>query len=368
MNVTIVGGGIMGLATAWGLHRLGHRFTLIDQGPIPNPHGASADEHRVIRHAYGSASGYTRMVDDAYAAWDTLWADLSERLYVPTGVLALAADGNDWVHRSAETMAAQGRVVRWLERGELERAFPLLAPDGIEAAFLVASGGILLADRITAALAAYLNPRGAIKPMARVREIDPDRARVTLDDGTVIEADALVISAGAWVGRLVPGFTRRVTPSRQVLAYLAPPSAYAARWTIAPVIIEIGGEVGFYLVPPAGGTRMKIGDHRFSLSGNPDDDRAADLSEAESSLAACKRRLRQFERYRLLQLRACYYAVEPNERFVVEPLGAQSWVLSACSGHAFKFGALLGLRVAESVVGAGTAHPDISLWAAGEAA
>ena len=66
MKAIVVGGGIMGLATAWGLAREGHTVELFEQGPLPNPLASSMDEHRLIRHPYGDHAGYARMIDQAY--------------------------------------------------------------------------------------------------------------------------------------------------------------------------------------------------------------------------------------------------------------------------------------------------------------
>lgn len=365
MKVIVVGAGIMGLAAAWALTRRGDRVTLIDQGDIPNPLGASSDDHRIIRHPYGAMAGYAAMVDETYRAWDALWDDLGERLYVPTGVLALSSGGGSWVRDSAATLERLGKPVRWFARDDLERAFPMLSFDDVEEAFLLSSGGVLLARRITDALARHLAAAGAsLRPHRSVAEIDPERARARLNGGETLEADALVVAAGAWTGRLVPSLAARAVPSRQVLAYIDPPRRDAARWTIAPVIIDLGPATGFYLVPPVAGTGMKLGDHRFTLTGDPDDDRAARQEDAGPILAAARRRLRDFERYRVLRLTSCYYAVEPEERFVVEPLGRAGWVVSACSGHGFKFAPLLAQRLAEAV--AGEHWPDkVARWAAG---
>jgi glycine/D-amino acid oxidase-like deaminating enzyme len=80
MKAIIVGGGIVGLATAWALARAGHEVELLEQGPLPNPLASSMDDHRLIRHPYGDRRGYARMIDAGYAAWDLLWDDLGQRL------------------------------------------------------------------------------------------------------------------------------------------------------------------------------------------------------------------------------------------------------------------------------------------------
>lgn len=356
----------MGLSAAWALSRRGHEVTVLDQGPVPNPRGASVDQHRLIRYPYGAALGYTRMVAEAYRAWDQLWSDLGERHYVATGSLALCVGDTRWVAASASAMQALGLKVEPLPPADLAARFPLLIDEGVSAAFHSDTGGVLLADRIVAALARHLAARGVvIVPEARVLDLDPEGATVRLSDRRMT-ADALVVAAGAWAGRLVPRLAARVTPSRQVVVYLEPPPDRAAAWAAHPLILDIGEGAGFYLVPPVGGTGLKIGDHRFTLAGDPDDPREASAEEAEAVFATCRGRLADLDRYRLASARVCYYAVEPEERFILEPMG-RAWVMSACSGHAFKFGPVLGQRLAEAI--AGRLDPaDLSRWAAGEAA
>lgn len=40
-----------------------------------------------------------------------------------------------------------------------------------------------------------------------------------------------------------------------------------------------------------------------------------------------------------------------DERFLVEPIGGAGWVVSACSGHGFKLGVLVGDTLARALIG-----------------
>jgi glycine/D-amino acid oxidase-like deaminating enzyme len=365
VKVIVVGAGIMGLSAAWALSRRGHDVAVLDQDAVPNPRWASFDQHRLIRYPYGAALGYTRMVGEAYRAWDDLWADLGQRHYVATGTLAMCVGDTRWVEASADALRALGLRVEWLLPAELTQRFPLLTAEGISSAFHSDTGGVLLADRILGALARHLPARGVrVAPHSRALEIDAHKATVAVADGRRMEADAVVVAAGAWARRLVPHLAPRATPSRQVLAYLEPPPEQAVAWARHPLILDIGRDAGFYLVPPVAGTGLKVGDHRFTLAGDPDDPRDPSADEAAAVFATCRRRLAGFDRYRLASARVCYYAVEPEERFVLEPFG-RSWVMAACSGHAFKFGPVLAQRLADAMDGR-LDPSDLARWAAGQ--
>ena len=363
-KVLILGAGIMGLCTAWALLRRGFSVHLLDQAPPPNPSGSSVDHHRLIRHAYGAQRGYMRMVDEAFHAWDRLWDDLGETWYIPTGVLALEDAGGDWLRHSRAALRSDGRDHEDLTADAVQARFPYFSGEGITDAFFCPVGGVLLAERIVAALARHVVAQGAVLEVARATHVDPTRAQVTLEGGATRSADVLVVAAGPWIPRLLPEIGRRVTPSRQVVVRLEAPSA---AWTRAPMLLNLAPEGGFYLVPPVAGTPIKIGDHSFSRQGHPEDDRTADPREVERVLTLARRRIPGIERFASLGSATCFYDVEPEERFVVEPLGTRAWVMSGFSGHGFKFGAVLGERLARAIALPATA-PTLPIWAAGHEA
>lgn len=368
MKAIIVGGGIMGLSTAWGFVRDGHQVELFEQGPLPNPAASSMDEHRLIRHPYGDHAGYARMIDDAYTAWDLLWNDLGRKLYAPTGTLALTGNGADWATVSADVLASIGKPMVDLPLADLASRFPLLRVDGIEQAFWMDTGGVLFAQDIVTALAQHLAAQPGVRLHAHsiVGMVDPEHARVVTGAGTVHSGDVVVVAAGAWAPRLLPSLGSRVVPSRQIVIYFDLPADQRAAWANGPLIIDKTGDVGLYLVPPALGRGMKIGDHEFSRTGDPSGERTADESEIRPLLTRCANLLEGFEHWRTNRLKVCFYSVTDDEGFIVEKTGALGWVMSPCSGHGFKFGALMGLQLAHTIA-AGRDPVAHARWAAGMA-
>jgi glycine/D-amino acid oxidase-like deaminating enzyme len=166
------------------------------------------------------------------------------------------------------------------------------------------------------------------------------------------------------VNRLLPASEGRLVPSRQIVVYFELPDEQRKLWAQSPMVIDKAGDVGLYLVPPAEGRGLKVGDHQFSRTGDPDAPRDAAGSEVAGLLARCRDLLRGFAQWRVERLKVCYYTVTEDERFVVEKLGQRGWVMSPCSGHGFKFGALMGLELATTIARERDAAGH-TRWAAG---
>jgi len=364
VRTLILGGGIAGMATAHALASRGAQVALVEQGPLPNPLASSFDQHRLIRHVYAEAEGYCRMVEDAFAAWERLWAELGARHYVETGALAVSDAPGDWTERSAQTLDRLGLPWERIEAPELRRRFPVLAVKDHAWGVWTRAGGALLADRVCAALARAC-ARAGVEVLAEkpARRVNPERAEVQLDDGRVLAADRLVVAAGAWTAKLLPQLSHRFRPHRQALAFVAAPPEHAALWERMPILIDLGGPEDLYAVPPVAGTGLKFGAGAHRRPGDPDAPREPEPGEAERIIARFQGRIAGLERYRALRIQLCYYMIAPDRRFVVEALGP-TLVVSACSGHGFKFGALMGERIAETVLSGADPAPFIR-WAAG---
>jgi glycine/D-amino acid oxidase-like deaminating enzyme len=363
MRVLVVGGGIVGLCTAWACRRAGHEVVLFEQGPLPNALGSSGDETRLIRFPYGALAGYGRLIPAAYAAWTALWGDLGTSYYRETGTVAFGYTDGDWADLSRRQLAEDGIQYRLLAPTEVERALPHVRADGIAWALSSPTGGVLFASRIVAALAAHLGP--VVRAHTAVDAVDLLRGEVAAG-AELLRADRVVVAAGPWTARLVPELAASLTPSRQVVVYSEAPKRYAADWQRSPMLLDIDPERGFYAVPPVQGIHLKIADHRFTLRGDPDGDRAPAPGEAAALLALCGRRLRDAAEYVPVFARTCFYTVTADERFRVD-WHDRGVVVSPCSGHGFKFGALLGDLIAQALDGR-RGPEEVSRIAAGQPA
>jgi glycine/D-amino acid oxidase-like deaminating enzyme len=304
------------------------------------------------------------MVSEAFDAWEVLWQDLGTRLYRPTGTLALEGAEAGWTTASRATLEQLGVPHRVLAPDELDRDFPYLDSGEVEWGLWLDSGGALFAGAIVEALASHLAGRAVtLRPRCRVIDLDLESGRAVTEDGEKLEADALVVAAGPWTSRLLPDEDLPITPSRQVVAYARPPVRWAKAWATAPMLLDVGSASGFYAVPPVSGTGLKIGEHSFTLRGDPDESREPLAEEAQAVFELCLGRFVDGTDYRLDHGRTCFYTVESQERFIAVARG-RSWVLAGFSGHGFKFGAVLGLRVADAIFGAQD-PAGLSRWAAG---
>ena len=366
MKVAIVGGGVYGLSLAWALHKRGASVALFEQGAIPNPVSSSFDEHRITRHTYGDLTGYGALMRDAFKAYDALWADLGVSHYNPSSIVYVGRQPSAIYEQTAADLDRLGIGHRPLGRAEIAERLPMIRSDDIVTAFEAEGAGMLFASRIVTDLGRWLREAGvALHPRSRVTAIDPDAGIVTAN-GEPHDADVVVVAAGAWLTKLRPEAMPRLTPSRQTVLYLEPPARYATAWATAPVMINQDVRTGAYILPPRQGTRLKVGDHVFTRRGNADDDRIATEADIGPVAMRARANLADFDDYRLLEAKVCYYTVTDDERFVVEPIGKAGWVLSACSGHGFKLAALIATGLADALTGHRPAT-DLPAWAAGHA-
>lgn len=353
-DVLVVGGGIVGLSTAYWLAKQGNSVTLVEQGPIPNPLAASADHHRLIRYPYGAAAGYCARMAEGFVAWREMWEDLPgpvSRYFADTGILCVSQNEGDYTDISTRVMDEVGVPYEHIEGGDISTRFPFLVPGNFSYATL-SEGGALMANHILVDLADWLRGRGAqiLEHMPVVR-IDPDAGTVELADGRTLGADAVVVCAGISTGRLLPDLDAKLEPHRTVIVYATPPEDLAEIYAGAPCWNALGGDVDLWGMPSIDGLPMKLGNGTMGRREPTGAERMMTRQELSRMLSDYALRFRGAERFTIRWHQANYWTYAPGAEFLLEPMG-RVLAVSACSGHGFKFGALSGRDVAEAIGGA----------------
>ena len=350
MKITIVGAGIAGLSTAWSLTRAGHAVTLIEQGQIPNPLAASGDHHRIIRRAYGKAGGYADAISEAYEAWDVLWRDIGTSHLDPRGFICVSREEGDEAEEYREGLESGGYPLELYGPSEAVRRYPYLEEGTFRYAFFSPEGGALHCKRIATDIVRWLRDRGArVLENARVVAVDTEAGAVRFADGSAIVADKVVVTAGAWVTRLFPELAATLTTYRTAVVYLEPPADLRSAWENSPVVLDVGGRTDGYIVPASGGGGLKFGTglhKRRTL--DADLDRIPARGEGEAIRDHFAPPIKRLREYRVAEVVTCAYTFTDDERFFATDIG-KCRVVSACSGHGYKFGAAVGRRVAKSL-------------------
>ncbi|HEV2372577.1 MAG TPA: glycine oxidase ThiO [Streptosporangiaceae bacterium] len=257
-SVVIVGGGVIGLSVGWRAAGHGLAVTVLDPRPASGASHASAGMLTpAAEAAYAERDLFTLGIE-SMARWPGFAAELTALTGQETGLrregtMQVAYDSSDQavlaeMQALRESFGAPGQ---WLTGREARAQEPLLAP-GVRSALLTPDDGSVDPRLVTRALLAALDRCGATVIRRQVAEISASNDRVSgvlLADGSQLEADWVVLAAGAYspmVAGLPAGSAPPVRPVKgQILRLRATPSTGLVRRTISAVVR--GARV--YLVP-----------------------------------------------------------------------------------------------------------------------
>ena len=365
-DVIVVGVGGMGSAACYHLARRGRRVLGLERFDVPHAMGSSHGVNRIIRLAYYEDPRYVPLLRRAYELWRELQAGVGEQLLHITGSIDAGDRGGEVFQGSLRSCELHELPHEVLTSDDLSRRFPAYHLPPGHLALYQPDGGFLLSERcVVAHVCGALAAGAKIRARERVLHWEPiaDGVRIETDRGSY-EADRLVISAGAWMEQLAPGFARLARPERQVLAWLQPahPDLFAPeRFPVFNLTAEEGRYYGF---PVFGIPGFKVGRyHHLDEQIDPDDfDREPNAAD-EAILREFAARYFPDGAGATLTLKSCIFTNTPDEHFIIDvlPDAPQVVVASPCSGHGFKFCSVVGEILADLATRGKTSH-DIGLF------
>lgn len=271
LDLLVVGGGVMGLFTAWTAARQGSRVAVLERGRVGDPATASFGRTRSYRRDYLDP-GYARLADEAIRLWTEFEAATGTDVLVRCGCLNIAGAAvtpdldATYAALSSDVLRRLGMPVRRATGDAVTATYPYLVAD---LADLDPVGGLVNLPAVTAALLAGLSAAGGqLHQGVTVTGIENTDGwvRIASSAGSFV-ARSLVVTAGHGTNdvlALLPGAGLQVpiTKDRPSDAkYFRPPADRRHLFTadVMPVIAYL--DTGIYLHPIVDGLidAVKIG-------------------------------------------------------------------------------------------------------------
>lgn len=200
-DVAVIGGGIIGVCTAWSLAQIGVRVTLLEKGVIA---GEQSSRNWGWCRTMGRAEAEIPLAMASLARWPELAARLSEDIgFERTGIVyacrneAEMAQQQQWL----DSARSYGVSSRMIGREELARLMPQVDPNAFVGALYTVDDGRAEPHVTAPAIARDAIRAGAtLMQHCAVRGIETQAGRVhgVITEQGTLRAQAVVLAGGAW--------------------------------------------------------------------------------------------------------------------------------------------------------------------------
>jgi sarcosine oxidase len=353
----------MGAAAGWRLATRGLQVVCFDRHSPPHVSGSSHGESRITRTAYFEGPWYVPLLEETFPLWRELESATGAELLTLTGALMIGPPSSEAVAGALAAAADHSLDARLLKADEMRKAYPGHIVSNRDVAVLDAQAGFIRPEAAVAAMIGRLEALGGeVRRGVVVSAVNPhaDGVEVVTDEAHEM-FDAVVIAAGPWMHELIDWLP--LTVERQVLVWFAVEDK--ADWlTPARFPVFIRQAEGFgdvYGFPTLDGVSVKIARHHEGDATDPQHVvRDVGDRELEPLRRYVRTRLRGVSQ-RVTRTVACMYTNTPDGHFAIglHPDEARIAILSACSGHGFKFAPVIG-DIAADLVCDGHTSRDIS--------
>ncbi|HEV8284005.1 MAG TPA: N-methyl-L-tryptophan oxidase [Chitinophagaceae bacterium] len=369
-DVIVIGVGSMGSSACYYLSQRGYKILGLEQFDIVHEFGAHAGQSRIIRKAYFENSNYVPLLERAYENWKALEAEANTQLYFQTGLLYFGSPSDLLIKGIKQSAALYNIPLENLTSSSATKRFPpfkipndfevLLEPD---AGFVTPEKAILLYTEQAIKKGAKIHVKEKVIEWKK----DGNGVIVTTDKNTY-RSNKLVITAGAWAGKIIPGIADKIKITRQFVAWIKPKEWEQFSLQNFPCWLmsddtKPGCYYGFPILPVAtfgGPIGLKLAHHHPALETDPDHVNRETMQEDEEDLKYVLDKYLPgcFEKW--LSSKICLYANSPDEDFIIDKLpGYEDQVAIACgfSGHGFKFASVFGEILADLAIADKTELP-----------
>ncbi|MGB3074862.1 MAG: N-methyl-L-tryptophan oxidase [Chitinophagales bacterium] len=354
-DVAIIGAGAMGSAATYHLSQTGQKILVLDKFIPPHAHGSSHGQSRIIREAYFESPAYVPLVQQSYLLWNELEKASAKKLFLKTGGLMLGNKDQKVFQGAALSAKQYGIEYDFLDAIKIKNQFPTLQPDKDTVALLEKKAGILFPEEcIRTQLQLSQKPNVDFHFNETVVELKCHKEQVTIiTNQSNYTARKVIVSNGAWITSLLPELNLPLKVKRQVLFWFKCMDKNAEKFLPEnfPVFIwEYALNKMFYGFPDLGdGIKIAI-HHQGELTTANTINRNVTAAELQEITSLANRYFHANLIYNYAAV--CMYTNTPDENFIIDfhPDHKNIIIVSACSGHGFKFSSAIGKILCEMVM------------------
>jgi sarcosine oxidase len=362
-DIAVIGLGAMGSASLYAAARRGQRVLGLERYEPGHFRSSSFGESRLIRLAYFEDPSYVPLVQEAYARWRDLEAATGQNVLMITGAIEAGFAGAPLVVESWRSSTEHNLASERLTARQANARFPAFdLPDDWDVIFQP-DAGVLLPEKAIRLFVAGAEAHGAmVRLHTRVISVEPidGKVQIVLEGGERFEVGSAVISAGAWIGDLLPDIAQGLRLTRQPLMWFKPLDPALVRPDRMPAFLFQTRTDLIYGLPDVCGTGVKAALHDSGeLLSSAEEARGA-VSRAEvAHLQGTLRRYVPAAAGTLVDSSVCIYTRSPDGHFLVglHPKAPQLVIASPCSGHGFKFASVMGEILADLAINRKTDRP-----------
>ena len=371
-RIAVIGAGTFGAWSAEHLRRAGHQVTLVDPWGPAHSRASSGGESRMTRAAYGKDAIYSRMAFDSLREWKSLSEHSGLPIFVPHGVLFFTATTDDYFRQSLDVNRSLGLPIEELSGKQMQRRFPMIDFTDVGIGMFEPGFGALMARRaIQTLVLRFVAAGGEYRhEQAHVPQQKGPLKSVRLSGGSTLEADAFVVAAGPWLGKIFPDLLgQRIVPTRQEVFYFAPPAGDRRFEPAAmPGWADFNGGDFFYGFPDLEARGVKFAHDVHGPVVDPDTQSRRPTDAALARIVEYRdRRFPLLRGAALTGAEVCQYENSSNGDFIIDlhPAMRNVVLLGGGSGHGFKHGPEVGRHAAGRLLGTVPPEPRFSLSSKG---
>ena len=362
-DVIVIGVGSMGSATSYYLAKRGYKVLGLEQFDISHEFGSHAGQSRIIRKAYFEHPGYVPLLERAYENWEALEWETGKQVYYKTGLLYAGNPNNEMIKGVERSAGLYNIDLDQMNIAAAADQFPQFKfPEDFEI-LLEPEAGFITPEKAIRLYASQAKKNGAaIHSNEKVIDWKKDKNIILLKtDKQTYQCDKLIITAGAWAGKMIPGLADKIKVTRQFVAWIKTKNDDQFELNKFPCWMisddeKHGCYYGFPLLDtekfgePAG---LKLAHHFPNEVTDPDKVDRLTTEKDIQNLNYCLNKYLPGVFDSILHTKICLYANSPDENFIIDKLpGYEENVSIACgfSGHGFKFASVVGEILADLAI------------------